>query len=99
MLRGPNNSLLVCPRDGVVTSTLFWLHGLGDSAGFYWSFFHSQNTPVPPDCKVRLLTAPTIKLTINGGEYITAWYDILNSKPDETSVCEDDVIRNSEYIK
>ena len=72
VLRGPNNSLLVCPRDGAVTSTLFWLHGLGDSAGFYWSFFYSQNTPVPPDCKVRLLTTPTIKLTINGGEYITA---------------------------
>ena len=65
--RGPNNSLVISPKDRPVTSSLVWLHGLGDSADGYLPFFYSQNTPVPPDCRVRILTAPTIKLTVGGG--------------------------------
>ena len=38
--------------------TLIWLHGLGDTAYGFADMFEARETPVTPNTKIVLLTAP-----------------------------------------
>ncbi|CDW87032.1 phospholipase carboxylesterase family protein [Stylonychia lemnae] len=75
--------------------TIIWMHGLGDSANGFLSFFYSANPVVPnnvnfliilllvQNTKVILLNAPFAPVTINGGEKMNSWYDILSLGKDK----------------
>ena len=82
------------------TRTIVWLHGLGDSAeGFFPVFADQQISLVPEDFKVRLLTAPNVPVTINGGMSCNSWYDIMSLDRSKNSYSFEDVKKNSEYVK
>ena len=54
--------------------TIVWLHGLGDTArGFSEMFYES---PLLPDTKMVLPTAPVQAVTINRGARMPSWYDL-----------------------
>jgi phospholipase/carboxylesterase len=65
---------------GEHTSTLLWLHGLGDtSQGFLDIFMDGdQFKTVNETTKVVLLQAPTRAVTLNNGMKMPSWYDILS---------------------
>jgi lysophospholipase-2 len=56
------------------TSTLIFLHGLGDT-GMGWA--GALNTIRPPNMKIICPTAPIIPVTLNQGFHMPAWYDIM----------------------
>ena len=59
--------------------SLVWIHGLGDTGkGFLDVFTDVDMQVVPQSCKVILPTAPTRKVTCNGGVKMTSWYDIYD---------------------
>ena len=81
------------------TRTIVWLHGLGDSAEGFFPVFADQNISlVPEDFKVRLLTAPNVPVTINGGMACNSWYDIISLDRSKNSYSFEDVKKNSEYV-
>ena len=66
-------SLVNPPFGDAHTFTLFWLHGLGDTADGWRdgvSAFQLRRT------RVVLPTAPVRPVTINGGMAMNAWFDI-----------------------
>ena len=58
--------------------TVFWLHGLGDTAdGWAGAFVPGGGVTLPsPDYKVVLPTAETLPVTLNMGMQMPAWFDI-----------------------
>ena len=58
--------------------TVFWLHGLGDTAdGWAGAFVPGGGITMPsPDYKVVLPTAETLPVTLNMGMQMPAWFDI-----------------------
>ena len=58
--------------------TVFWLHGLGDTAdGWAGAFVPGGGVTMPsPDYKVVLPTAETLPVTLNMGMQMPAWFDI-----------------------
>jgi len=58
---------------------LIWAHGLGDtSSGFVDVFMDDKIVSTLPTTKIVLLQAPMRNVTINNGEIMPSWYDILN---------------------
>ena len=89
--RAVTGDLILRPEGGEHKFTLVWMHGLGDSARGFLSFFQSGDPVVPnQNTKVVLLNAPTQRVTCNGGMAMASWYDILelgrNVRFDELSV-------------
>ncbi|RXK38159.1 acyl-protein thioesterase 1 [Tremella mesenterica] len=66
--------LKVAPKD-VHTSTIIFLHGLGDS-GHGWLPVAKQLWTRFPNVKWILPHAPTIPITINGGSRMPGWFDL-----------------------
>lgn len=56
--------------------SLIWLHGLGDSSAGFLDYFQSPFSPVYKGARVKLIQAPSRKVTINGGAKFNSWYDI-----------------------
>ena len=54
--------------------TIVWLHGLGDTANGFADIFY--RSPVLPDTKMVLPTAPIQAVTINQGARMPSWYDL-----------------------
>ena len=74
--------------------SLIWIHGLGDTgAGFIDVFIDTKMQVVPPSCKVILPTAPTQRVTANGGYMMTSWFDIFSLERRESDTLKD--IRNN----
>ncbi len=89
--RAVTGDLILRPEGGEHKFTLVWMHGLGDSARGFLSFFQSGDPVVPnQNTKVVLLNAPSQRVTCNGGMAMASWYDILelgrNVRFDELSV-------------
>eukprot|EP00298_Acanthocystis_sp_HF-20_P002498 c12913_g1_i1.p1 GENE.c12913_g1_i1~~c12913_g1_i1.p1 ORF type:complete len:233 (-),score=110.09 c12913_g1_i1:119-817(-) len=81
-----NTSLITLEPKAVQTSTVFLIHGLGDSASGWLEpakFF----ARTMPSCKFILPTAPSQPVTWNGGMVMPSWYDIvgLNSREKESA--------------
>lgn len=78
---------LVLPAATNHTSTVIFLHGLGDT-GNGWAAAMSEIKP--PHTKVILPTAPTIPVTINAGAKMPSWFDLHGLNPntpeDETGL-------------
>lgn len=55
------------------TSTIIFLHGLGDT-GHGW--VSAIGTIGPPHCKVLCPTAPTMPVTLNAGFQMPSWFDL-----------------------
>lgn len=56
--------------------SLIWLHGLGDSAEGFLSYFCHSHSPLYEGVRIKLLQAPKRKVTINNGALANSWYDI-----------------------
>lgn len=56
--------------------SLIWLHGLGDSAEGFLSYFCHSHSPVYEGVRIKLLQAPLRKVTINNNSLANSWYDI-----------------------
>jgi len=72
------------------TSTLIWLHGLGDR-GKSWRQFAENIVQRLPHVKVILPTAPMRAITLNGGRKTRGWYDIytltsINEEEDSVGI-------------
>lgn len=72
---GLKNTITVHPKDGLHSSSLILMHGLGDSAEGFYDMGQSINNQYP-HIKVIIPTAPSRPVTINGGAIMPAWYDI-----------------------
>jgi len=60
------------------TATLFFLHGLGDSAEGGWSEVVPEFQSALPFMKVILPNAPISPVTLNGGMRMPSWHDITS---------------------
>jgi len=67
---------IVFPSKGKHTSTLFFLHGLGDSASGGWSDLVPEFQSRLPGLKVILPNAPVQPVSLNGGMRMQSWHDI-----------------------
>lgn len=72
----PFSPPVVYPSKGQHTSTLFFLHGLGDSAQGGWSELVPEFQHAFPGLKVVLPNAPVQPVTLNGGMRMNSWHDI-----------------------
>jgi phospholipase/carboxylesterase len=83
-------------------STLIWLHGLGDSGHGHQSFAQELSFPEELGVKFIFPHAPSLPVSINGGQSMPAWYDILEMnlgrKIDEDGL-ENSAIKISELIQ
>lgn len=57
-------------------STLIFLHGLGDSGAGWSQTLHSSLSTSFPSLKILLPNAPSLPLTLNGGQKMPQWFDI-----------------------
>ena len=79
-----DQDIYLLPQKSQHKFTLIWLHGLGDTAEGFLEYFYSPVTLIPNNnTKVILLTAPEQAVTINGGDIMNSWYDILKVENDE----------------
>jgi len=69
-------TILLEPTAGDAASTVFFMHGLGDSARGWIDTVEEALAPGLPSTRFVLLTAPTRPVTVNGGMPMPAWYDI-----------------------
>lgn len=69
---------VVIPPSTSHTSTVIFLHGLGDT-GHGWASAMSEIKPA--HTKVILPTAPTIPVTINAGAKMPSWFDLHGLNP------------------
>jgi predicted esterase len=79
------------------TYTIVWLHGLGDSAEGFVDLF--SESPLLPNCKVVLPTAPTQPVTINGGMSCNSWYDFKNLTDEYDVSAESSVAIIKRYLE
>lgn len=71
-------TLVLEPTADDATSTVFVLHGLGDTAHGWVDTVEGALAPALPSTRFILLTAPTRPVTVNGGAPMPAWYDIVS---------------------
>jgi predicted esterase len=74
------------------TATVLFLHGLGDS-GYGWKSVGEMLAPLLPNVKWVFPHAPSIKVTLNFGQTMPAWYDIYSldksiKKQDEAGILQ-----------
>src|SRR3990167_2953516 len=82
-----------------VTSSLVWMHGLGDSAEGWLDVFGTSETFAPEGMRVRLLTAPMSPVTLNSGFKTNSWYDISDLGTNEGRANQADIDHNSQDIQ
>ncbi|OQR82589.1 acyl-protein thioesterase 1,2 [Achlya hypogyna] len=72
--------LILHPQESHV-ATVIWLHGLGDT-GNSWQRHVTELGPLS-GVKYIFPTAPTRRVTLNGGMLMPAWYDIFGLAPQD----------------
>ena len=79
--------------------TLIWLHGLGDSAEGFLPLFQTHH--LITSCRVSRFTAPYRPATLNYGQKMNSWYDIIsiNKREMNSEVTESAEIVTDEIIK
>ena len=70
------------------TSTIIWLHGLGDT-GQGWSDVARTYQRHLPTTRFRFPTAPTQPITLNHGMRMPSWFDIKSVENESRAFCED----------
>jgi phospholipase/carboxylesterase len=69
------------------TASVIWLHGLGADGNDFVPIVEMLNLP---QCRFILPHAPFLKVTLNGGYEMRAWYDLYglgaNAAQDETGI-------------
>lgn len=96
---GQNREIILEPVEAPAEYSLIWMHGLGDSAMGFYPVFASEETFLPGNFRVRLLTAPESAVTLNHGFRCNSWYDIISLDRTENSFSFKDVERNSVEIQ
>lgn len=83
MFSNSNSGIVEESKSGVIsftpknhTSTIIFLHGLGDTAEG-WADVGRIWCKKLPETRIVLPTAPIIPVTLNGGVRMPSWYDIL----------------------
>ncbi|OQR96612.1 acyl-protein thioesterase [Thraustotheca clavata] len=80
-----DNTITFTPK-GDHTSTLIFMHGLGDTA-FGWADTIHHLSQSMPHLKCILPTAPTQPVTLNNGMTMPSWYDIQSLTDREGDPC------------
>lgn len=85
MRKIPN--IFVNPKNSSITlsmkeqkCSLIWLHGLGDKAEGFMSFFSHSHSPLYTGVKVKMIQAPERRVTLNNGAITNSWYNIRSMK-------------------
>ena len=91
--------LVVDPLGEKHTCTLVWLAGLGDTGDAWLDFFNTKKSPVPATMRVRLLTAPTVPVTVNKGRPIPSWFDITAMDFNKESINFEEALINAKRIQ
>ena len=87
-----DRDIYITPKKADPTHTLIWMHGLGDSAMGFVDFFDRDDSLVPLNTKVILLTAPEMEVTLNNGYIMNSWFDQEFGKNGGFVVKKDDVL-------
>jgi phospholipase/carboxylesterase len=73
-----NQSITLSMKDQ--KCSLIWLHGLGDKAKGFMSFFTHSHSPLYSGLRIKMLQAPQRAVTINNSAITNSWYDIRSLK-------------------
>ena len=94
------NQVSIIPRNlNNHKKTIIWLHGLGDDAnGFVDLFKDKALSPFDDFTKIRLLTAPTMPVTISGGLEMHSWFDLKDFDMNEKSYSFKDVENTTKFL-
>ncbi len=86
----PGKEYVIQPKTGkdTATSTIIWLHGLGDT-GQGWSDVARLYQPALPTTRFRFPSAPSQPVTLNNGMAMPSWFDIKSIESGSRSFCED----------
>jgi lysophospholipase-2 len=84
---GSSNTISIIPPSGTHSSTIVWMHGLGDSADGFFDVAQMLSTQMPYT-KFILPTAPSQPVTLNGGMVMNSWYDIKGLGDRAAEECE-----------
>jgi len=76
------------PTTGSPTSSLLFLHGLGDTAEGWRETAEEVFAVRLPRHRIILLTAPTIPVDMFGGQAAPAWYNLCGGRSRSTEKCE-----------
>ncbi len=79
-----------------VAGTVIWLHGLGADGNDFAGIVHMLHRSYTLGVKFIFPTAPVIKVTINNGMQMNAWYDIKYSLDAEQDFSR--MLENSQSI-
>ena len=69
--------------------TLIFLNGLGDNTNGFLNLFldHKTHGLTPLNCKIVLLAAPVIELTMTEGMKVPCWFDMdTNGEPNQNDL-------------
>ena len=80
--------LVFNPITGTPSSSLIFLHGLGDTAEGWRETAEEVFTARLPKHRVLLLNAPTIPVDMFGGQAAPAWYNLCGGRSRSTEKCE-----------
>uniref|UniRef100_A0A7S1C823 Phospholipase/carboxylesterase/thioesterase domain-containing protein n=1 Tax=Bicosoecida sp. CB-2014 TaxID=1486930 RepID=A0A7S1C823_9STRA len=75
------------PREGH-DSTVFLLHGLGDTAYGWTDAVVGFYARALPRCRFVLPTAPTVPVTLNMGMHMPSWYDLRGLGDRDAESCD-----------
>ncbi len=78
--------------------TVIWLHGLGADGHDFESIVPELNLPTNLPIRFIFPHAPVIPVTVNGGVFMPAWYDIMAIEI-EREIDEEGVSRSVEEIE
>ena len=92
-----NDDIILSPKDTEPTSTLIFLHGLGDTGDGYIGTFNSSEKPIPDNMKVILPTAPLSSVTLFNDQEVRSWFNIKNFK-NEDGISKEEFLKNSNRI-
>jgi phospholipase/carboxylesterase len=73
-----NQSITLSAKDP--KCSLIWLHGLGDKAEGFMSFFTHSHSPLYSGLRIKMLQAPQRPVTLNNSAITNSWYDIKSLK-------------------
>jgi predicted esterase len=86
--RSGDGTVILAPRDeSAQSATVIICHGLGDTSDGFVDVAERLSAALPY-AKFVLPTAPTRRVTMNGGVEMRSWYDIVGLDKRSNEVCE-----------
>ncbi|BDA41540.1 Acyl-protein thioesterase 1 [Coccomyxa sp. Obi] len=87
------------PRSGKHTSSVIFLHGLGDSGEGWADVGEFELAPRLPNTKLLFPTAPQRSITLNMGMRMNGWYDLKSLDPINENEDEQGLKESLRYVE